>query len=115
MLQAQDFAGNVRELRNLLERTALLCDGDTLGVRHLERALQFNARPPVSKGPSHYRQQTPAGAQGEDKPGTSKLKSAEHAAFAKLVESHTGNRTELARHLGISVRSLYRKLKLLAQ
>ena len=32
LLEAQPYPGNVRELRNLLERTALLCDSDTIGA-----------------------------------------------------------------------------------
>ena len=46
-----------------------------------------------------------------DEPSASKLKDAQRAALAKLVEAHDGSRAELARHLGISPRSLYRKLK----
>jgi DNA-binding NtrC family response regulator len=113
LLQEQEFPGNVRELRNLLERTALLCDGDTLGVRHLERALLSSVMPHGSqKGRDAW---VPAVEMGgpDATPGTSTLKDAERAALAKLVEDHTGSRAELAQHLGISARSLYRKLKVL--
>ena len=113
LLQEQEFPGNVRELRNLLERTALLCDGDTLGVRHLERALLSSVKPHGSqKGRDAW---VPAVARGgpDATPGASTLKDAERAALAKLVEDHTGSRAELAQHLGISARSLYRKLKVL--
>jgi DNA-binding NtrC family response regulator len=39
------------------------------------------------------------------------LRSLERAALRETVERHTGSRAELARRLGISERSLYRKLK----
>src|SRR3990167_3658805 len=45
LLQAQDYPGNVRELRNLLERAALLCDGDTLESSHVQQALFSGRRP----------------------------------------------------------------------
>jgi DNA-binding NtrC family response regulator len=35
----------VRKLRNLLERTALLCDGDTLKAPHVQQALLSEWRP----------------------------------------------------------------------
>ena len=38
------YPGNVRELRNLLERSALLCDGDTLEASHVTQALQSGRR-----------------------------------------------------------------------
>ena len=111
LLQDQEFPGNVRELRNLLERTALLCDGDVLGIRHLERALLASMLPQASKGNAGtLLQNTPSAAQ-EQRLGVSKLKEAERVAFAKLVEGYAGDRAELAQHLGISARSLYRKLK----
>jgi transcriptional regulator with PAS, ATPase and Fis domain len=113
LLQEQNFAGNVRELRNLLERTSLLCDGDTLEKRHLERALassmgrhgsRKNAPSLFQTGTAFVRKEISHGSQ---------LKNAEQVALVQLLESHAGSRAELAQHLGISVRSLYRKLKVL--
>jgi DNA-binding NtrC family response regulator len=112
MLQEQDFPGNVRELRNLLERTSLLCDGDTLEGQHLERALKSNVRPQVSKKKKASGDlQQAAAPLPEGKPIGSTLLDLERVALAKLVESHSGSRAELAHQLGISARSLYRKLK----
>jgi len=41
------------------------------------------------------------------------LKTLERAALREMVERHTGSRSDLAERLGISERSLYRKLKTL--
>jgi DNA-binding NtrC family response regulator len=98
LLQAQSYPGNVRELRNLLERSALLCDGDTLEASHVTQALQSGRR---SATP------TPAPALAATQGA---LKSVATAALRQIVKQHTGSRAELAAQLGISERSLYRKL-----
>ena len=113
LLQEQDFAGNVRELRNLLERTSLLCDGDILGVRQLERALLSSVPRASPNRPGHSLPLVALASVPGHKPSVSKLKDAQRAALAKLVAAHDGSRAELAQHLGISPRSLYRKLKAL--
>ena len=99
LLQGQDYPGNVRELRNLLERTALLCDGDTIDATHVQQALLSGRRPPVAR---------PSQALA---PGT--LQEMERAGLQQLVAAHPGSRATLAHQLGISERSLYRKLKAL--
>ena len=86
-LARYDFPGNVRELRNILERANLMADGGTIGRRHLPEELQ--APPP---GAGHL------------------LHDAEQLAFDAAVAAHRGTRRELARALGISERTLYRKL-----
>jgi len=113
LLQAQDYPGNVRELRNLLERSALLCDGTTLDQTHVQQALQSGRRPtgqfdlrspPAATHLILSSSPLPAAAPGA-------LKSVERAALHEMAKAHAGSRSELAAKLGISERSLYRKLK----
>lgn len=101
LLAQQNFPGNVRELRNLLERAALLCDGDTLEVAHIDQALRSGRRPSP-------RDNVPVRSPVMLKDA---LKTAESTTLQALTQAHQGSRAELAVKLGISERSLYRKLK----
>ena len=94
------FPGNVRELRNVLERAALLTDGDTLTGPAVARALSFDqgARAPEAPG---------GAAPGAD------LRSLEAAALRSALQTPGRTRRELAQALGISPRTLYRKLRAL--
>lgn len=106
VLQRHPFPGNVRELRNVLERAALLADGATVEPMHVERALgtdQTGAAPRAAGPGAANDQRLPAGD------GT--LRGMERAALAAQLKAHRGSRAELARKLGISERSLYRKLR----
>ncbi len=116
LLQTQNFPGNVRELRNLLERSALLCDGDTLEAAHVQQALLSGRRVSVGGQISLTAASADRAAVGSmdtiaATPGA--LKTIERAALQQLVSDHRGSRAELAEKLGISERSLYRKLKTL--
>ena len=106
VLQRHRFPGNVRELRNVLERAALLADGTTIDPVHVERALGTDA--PAS-GPRA------SGADASEGPSVrasdASLRSVERAALQAQLKAHRGSRAELARKLGISERSLYRKLR----
>lgn len=96
----------MRELRNLLERTALLCDGDLIEPDHVRQAIATGRRAAARPADAHVA--VPALA-----PGATGLKALERDALRNTVARHTGSRAELAQHLGISERSLYRKLKAL--
>ena len=127
LLQVQNYPGNVRELRNLLERSALLCDGDTLEAVHVTQALQSGRRNTLTdraclaaNNPLGYSTvpaiNTPAAPCAPmpvpiAEPGA--LTSVAQAALRDMALAHTGSRAELAERLGISERSLYRKLKAL--
>ena len=116
LLQGQDYPGNVRELRNLLERTALLCDGDTIDAAHVQQALLSGRRPSVALQRPALAPVTQSHAVGDVapiSPAPVTLQEFERAALQQLVAAHLGSRAALARQLGISERSLYRKLKAL--
>lgn len=111
LLQAQDYPGNVRELRNLLERTALLCDGDTLEATHVQQALLSGRRPAIGMSERPRAGEAASWGQAAITPAPGALQAMERAGLQQLVANHRGSRAELAAQLGISERSLYRKLK----
>jgi len=114
LLQAQDFPGNVRELRNLLERSILICDGQILEASHIEKALLSSIKSRSTKQNTALIEQNGTQDLMLAKPVISTLKEAERSALAEMLANHQGSREELAKKLGISARSLYRKLKQLA-
>jgi two-component system response regulator HydG len=108
-LAAYDFPGNVRELRNVLERAALLTDGDTVEAAQVEQALAVGRR--LHAGPAAQ----PRAAWPPSAPSGQPLRDAERETLAAMLAEHRGSRAELARRLGISERSLYRKLRALEE
>ena len=106
VLQRHPFPGNVRELRNVLERATLLADGASIETLHVERALGTDSPSPGPRAPVAE----PLDARPEPAAQTS-LRSVERAALQAQLQAHRGSRAELARKLGISERSLYRKLR----
>ena len=89
-LRQADFRGNVRELGNVLERAAILADGQALQAEDLWLG------PPK---------------QAATLSGAPTLEEAERAAIQAAVALHDGNRRKAAEHLGIGERTLYDKLK----
>lgn len=100
-LQAYDYPGNVRELRNILERASLMCDGDTVQRRHLPEEL-------CEPGRVQAATPTPRLA-GPDTP-----RELSDAELASLLRSYRGSRKALAAELGLSERTLYRRIKALS-
>ena len=93
-LEACDFPGNIRELRNMLERASLMTDGDIILPEHLNPDYTgFQLPEPVM--PS----------------AIVSLEAAEQHYLQWALAQHGGDRHALAEKLGISERTLYRKLK----
>lgn len=97
-LSNQSYPGNVRELRNLLERATLLCDGQVLRLEHLQRALALEAELlPARSAVSGVRAALGRGDGVE-------------LDLLSQLESFAGDRDALAAALGISKRTLFRRL-----
>jgi transcriptional regulator of acetoin/glycerol metabolism len=96
-LQAHDWPGNIRELRNVLDRARLFADDGVVRVEHLPESL-------------HGARLIPAASAA---PAASAVRSGEisDADLRRLAENSRCTRKELARHAGLSERTLYRRLK----
>jgi DNA-binding NtrC family response regulator len=99
------FPGNVRELRNVLERASLMCDGDIIGPEHLpEEVLDPVPDEDDMFGVAAIPSPTVQGASVD-------LDEIQRQAMLRAVRGHRGSRRELAQKLGISERTLYRRLR----
>jgi transcriptional regulator with GAF, ATPase, and Fis domain len=96
-LLGHDYAGNIRELENLLEGAASLCRD---GVIRLED-LQWLP----SRAPGRFEGPTEPEATGE----MPNLRALEERHIRRVLKMAGGNKSRAARLLGISRRTLYRK------
>jgi len=92
ILMSFTWPGNVRELRNVLERACMLADAPTLTERDVSSAMPA-ARAAVAAPP-------PEGLQAVER---------EH--IVRVLSEARGNKLAAARRLGISRRTLYRRLE----
>ena len=97
--------GNVRELRNVVERACILADGDFITERELAVSMPTALYIPAPMTSAEVRDTSEAGASGDLLVTVER----EHIQRA-LVRSH-GNKKAAARMLGLSRRALYRRLE----
>lgn len=104
-----DYPGNVRELRNVLERAALLCDGDIIRMDDLPIEVQVAIQPAgmAASRAASLASEMPNGRLAARTPTLMEL---EDNLLRERLSHHRGNRKSLAAELGISERTLYRKL-----
>jgi DNA-binding NtrC family response regulator len=99
-----NWPGNVRELRNVLERAAILANSGTLGVQHLPGGLgQSPMAPEPSSSPN------PNGA--VTLPVGTTIEQAEKSLILITLAHTKNNKTRAAEILGISLKTLFNKLK----
>ena len=94
-LEQQPWKGNIRELRNVIERSLIVCESERLDVADLPLDIQN----------THYEQSD------ETSPGSFELSAMERRHIARVLEYTKGNKTEAARLLKIGLTTLYRKIE----
>ncbi|GJM14614.1 MAG: transcriptional regulator [Pseudohongiella sp.] len=101
-LKQYSFPGNIRELRNLLNRAQILSDTRLIDAATIEQC--FDSGTEIGPEVSQSRVvQKPASE-------VKTLKALEADYIAQLLEQEEGDKLRVAELLGISLRSLYRKL-----
>ncbi len=102
-LMAHRWPGNIRELRNALERAVILAGEGTIHQEHLPMALRPSGAMKTA---------TPAsGGNGIQLEVGMTVEEAERLLILKTLEHTKNNKTRAAEILGISLKTLFNKLK----
>jgi DNA-binding NtrC family response regulator len=104
-LRAQRFPGNVRELKQTLERAVLVSDADRLSAREF-RALAEIGAALGAEGGAEGRRAGPLPS-----PGAMTLDEMERAMIERCLAHFDGNITRAAEALGLSRAALYRRIE----
>lgn len=112
-VRAYSWPGNVRELRTAMEHGVVMNNSGQIELKHLPpqiaSAEEENLQPSSGKG---QEQNNPGNTQnGLVLNGGLNLSLLERTAIAQALEQSNGNRTTAAKMLGISRRTLQRKLQ----
>lgn len=114
LLRRYDFPGNVRELRNLIERAVIFCQGETLESGHFPSDVQGNPSGPIpnithptstSSDPTDPSQIHLSFRLGES------LADLEGRIINEVLHRSGGNKTQAAKHLGVTRWTLDRRRK----
>jgi len=110
-LRAHDWPGNVRELHNALERGLIMAQGNVITLHDLPPLSASAPMPTMAADPAAPLAPEPtgqpAGVDGDFVP----LAKLERHHLAAALTRAGGNKTAAAKLLGLSLRSLYTKLK----
>ena len=93
-LQAHSWPGNIRQLRNVIQRAVALSPGPHLGRADL---------------PAEFQHRGSSGASFQVRVGAT-LEEVEQDLIARTIAAFRGNKTRAAKALGISLRTLYNRL-----
>lgn len=106
-LASYGWPGNVRELRTAIEHGVVMSNDSVIDVRHLPQFLVSNRESPVKPGTVAE----PSPKNSLDAPAEFNLHALETNTIRAALATARGNRTRAAELLGLSRRTLQRKLK----
>jgi DNA-binding NtrC family response regulator len=96
-LKTLQLQGNIRQLKNLVERTVLLSPKDTLDIVDFQKNVSVGSQPAASKNMPEV--------------GSITLEEMEYQMISKAMQFHQNKISKVARSLGITRFALYRRLE----
>lgn len=103
LLGKYPWPGNIRELRNVIERAIIFCSSHEITLNDLPLELSSQKAPVIES------EKIPMLSQALSDDLVKKLN--EKELIADLLQKHNGNKTRVAKELGITRATLYRKQK----
>ncbi|HEY3382056.1 MAG TPA: sigma-54 dependent transcriptional regulator [Vicinamibacterales bacterium] len=114
LLASAPWEGNVRELRNVVERACILAEGDLITEKDLAVNVPAAGDPPVALAPPTFAEALVQVSAAERVPADDdqeSLASIERDHIMRTLRRVGGNKKAAAKMLGLSRRALYRRLE----
>ncbi|TAM45324.1 MAG: sigma-54-dependent Fis family transcriptional regulator [Gammaproteobacteria bacterium] len=106
-----DYPGNIRELRNVLQRAAALSPDGVIHAKHIHLGEHSVNREALSYAEGIAVSPMAGGARSGMAAVTPKLKDIEARYLEELLARHGGKRRAVAEVMGVSERTIYRRIK----
>jgi two-component system nitrogen regulation response regulator NtrX len=109
VLQRHRWKGNIRELRNMIERVIIMSSGDVIDLPDLPESLRGG----VARASAAAASPAAASGDGADGPGTLRefKENAERAFLVQKLREHAWNISKTAESIGTPRSNLYKKLE----
>lgn len=111
-LFSYDYPGNIRELKNILERAIILAEGDTLTEKYLPRDFHTGISAAVGTKNISADVSIDMNTGAKEPGGLLLLEDVEKQHIRHVLSLAGGNKTRAAEMMGIGLTTLYRKLQL---
>jgi transcriptional regulator with PAS, ATPase and Fis domain len=98
-LECHDWPGNIRQLRNAVERAVILCDGDLLQPEHFGLADVAEPKADLSPSVAHAQEGL-----------KERIRELERKAYEDVLSVCGGNKSKAMQKLGVSRRTFYKRL-----
>lgn len=111
------WPGNCRELRNLMEWVSFMFDDDELRPEHLRHIAEEVQTAPAPETPREHAPEVPRDPEPHRSvaPDDFNLENHTDQLVVAALREYGGNKTQAARALGISLRTLYNRLERMKQ
>jgi len=110
-LKQYEYPGNVRELRNILFIAATHSSNGEIDEDIIKEVFKLHAQGRVQPCQPRVQDSSPEPPPVPAKPAAASLQDVEAQHISRLLEEHGGSRRKVAQAMGVSERTLYRKLK----
>ena len=110
ILEDYTWPGNIRELRNVIEASCIICSSSQIAPEDLPQELSGQPKPDIKRVEREQKKEVYSQRLLAHE-GASLFETLENQKIIELMDQHNGNKTKVAQALNITRATLYKRLR----